>query len=364
MKRKILILSAVFLLSSLAISACGKVDPENCKHPTHDQDAICLDCGKQRSHDFVNGTCSICSLETPFLWRTIRKEESLLAQIKANDSSIGTLESFTYETPAFNIEALTGEKKTIEKTAHVYLPSGYDPSKQYDLVVLLHGSEDNENYWFSQGEYKKDDIGTFYNTGNLTKELLDYMHAKQMIKPTIFVTPSLYNEAENFKKENSVVAKEFAKEMTDYLLPSIVTKYSTYVNGTTKADFISARDHLAYCGLSMGGFTGLDSALSQCLPYFSYFGIFSGNTTDVDTLIQNVNRDSAQYPIGYLYVSCGVNDQTVKYNGVKETYAKLISEIPALKKGKNTCMVDIASADHTYECFLTALYNAMQVLFK
>lgn len=366
MKKIVSLLASVVLLSSLVgITACGgKIDPATCDHLTHDENAVCLACGTQRKHNFIDGSCSICEKTTPFLWNSIAKNQNLMDEIKSGNYESGTIEKLQYETPAFNIETLTGEQKVIEKTAYVYLPASYDRNKEYDLIVLLHGSTDSEGYWFAQGEYRANDLGKFFNTGNYTKEMLDYLIGSNKMKPTIVVTPSLYNEHENYQTENKVVTKQLGKELMGYLLPAVAQNYSTFVKGIAESDFIAARDHIAYCGLSMGGFTAMDSILSYCLPYFSYVANFSGNSTDLDTVMQGIDRDAKSYPIRYWFLSCGTADGTVQYDGVKEMYQTITSRSSFLTDGKNCTMVDIKSANHTYECFLTGLYNALQVFFK
>ena len=49
----------------------------------------------------------------------------------------GTVESLTYEAPAYATNELLGTDSTIEKTVQVYLPYGYDESKQYNVLYLL-----------------------------------------------------------------------------------------------------------------------------------------------------------------------------------------------------------------------------------
>lgn len=353
------VLAALFLFG-----ACGKIDPADCKHESHDEHAVCTNCGKTLSHSFSDGECTVCGKTTPYLWKSIAKNETLMSAVTAGTAHGGTIERITYETEAYNIEALTGEKKTIEKHAYVYLPYGYSETERYDLLVLLHGSSDSEGYWFAQNEYDSSDLGKYFNIGNHTKDLLDYLIESKQIKPTIVVTPTLYNEYDNYKAENSVVTKQLGKELTNYLLPYMAKNYSTYMSGSTSAEMIAARDHIGYCGFSMGGFTGMESVLSYCLPYFSYIGTFSGSTFDPDAVIHGINGDIEKYPVNYWYSSCGTQDGTVKYADSKKSYESIVKGVPALQEDENTSFVSIANANHTYECSLTSLYNALQVFFR
>lgn len=363
MKKSTISLCGLFA-ALLLFASCAKSDPASCKHEMHDEHAICTQCGKELSHKFTDGECTVCGKTTPFLWQSISKSEDMVSALKAGSAQQGTIERIVYETPAYQIEALTGELKTIEKEAYVYLPYGYTATNKYDLLVLLHGSTDSAGYWFAQGDYDASDLGKYYNLGNYTKELLDYLIERQQIKPTIVVTPTLYNEYENFQQENKVVTKQLGKELTQFLLPYMAKHYSTYMEGTTEEAMIAARDHVGYCGFSMGGYTGMDSVLSYCLPYFSYIGTFSGASTDVDAVIEGINRDCEQYPVRHWYSSCGTQDGTVKFADVKKTYQTVLEKVPSLKDEQNASFVAIANANHTYDCSLTSLYNALQVFFR
>lgn len=54
----------------------------------------------------------------------------------------GIVEHISYKTKAY-----ATDERTVEKQACVYLPYGYDPEKQYNILYLMHGTGDNEDYW-------------------------------------------------------------------------------------------------------------------------------------------------------------------------------------------------------------------------
>lgn len=47
----------------------------------------------------------------------------------------GTIEEFWYDSHDYTSASLPATRKP----AYVYLPYGYDPAKQYDIIYLLHG---------------------------------------------------------------------------------------------------------------------------------------------------------------------------------------------------------------------------------
>ena len=251
----------------------------------------------------------------------------------------------------------------IEKEAFVYLPYGYDPQKSYNVLFLLHGSTDQAGYWLAQEPYHADD-STYVSTGNYTKEMLDYLIGTGKAGPCIVVTPSLYNDHDNYKAENKYVAANFGHELTEYLLPAVVERYSTYAKTTDEV--IAQREHFAYAGLSLGSMTSFTSIMTYCLPYFAYIGSFSGPATDVDAVIEALNGPEKDYSIAYWYCAIGDRDKTGGdfYGDVHKTYKKLVAGVDRLVDGQNCDMVDVYGANHTYECWLTCLYNALPKFFR
>lgn len=362
------VLAALFIVS--ALTGCTaepqeSVDPQNCPHEQHDsQTTRCLVCNTKIDHRYIGDTCKLCGKKTPFMWDSIAASTELMDCLKAGGhANQGTIDTITYETLAYNIQALTGEEVYLGKTAYVYLPYGYDASKQYNVLFLLHGSTDNEGYWFAQGNYTPED-STYFSTGNYTKELLDYMMGEKLCEECIVVTPSIYNVPNNYQEENNVVTTLFGHELIEYLLPEIVKTYSTYA--TDLEDVKQNREHFAYAGFSLGSMTSFGSIFSYCLPYFAYVGSFSGPAMDVDSVVEALNGEYKDYSINYWYCAIGDQDRTGGnfYQAVHSTYKQLVGRVDRLVDDENCALVDIYGGNHTYECSLTNLCNAMQKFFR
>ena len=59
----------------------------------------------------------------------------------------GTVETLTYTSHSYALEAVTGESNImLEKSVNVYLPYGYDENQEYDILYLLHGTGGFEDY--------------------------------------------------------------------------------------------------------------------------------------------------------------------------------------------------------------------------
>lgn len=368
MKKKIICMLLALCLMVPALTACAAepepINPQNCAHEQHDPETTrCLVCNTRIDHVYKGDTCTLCGKKTEFLWDSIKTTEMMEVLKSRSYANPGTVERMTYETFAYNVNALTGEETYIEKEAYVYLPYGYDPAKQYNVLVFLHGSSDDAGYWFAQGSYTPED-STYVSTGNYTKELLDYMIGEGLCEECIVVTPSLYNDHDNYEAENDVLTPLLGHEILEYLLPAVIENYSTYAS--TMDEVIKNRDHFAYAGFSMGSMTGFASIFSYGLPYFAYIGSFSGPARDVDAVIEVVNGEYQDYEIKFWYCAIGDQDRTGGnfYKDVHSTYKQMVAGIDRLVDGENCAMVDVYRGNHTYETALTSLYNALLKFFR
>ena len=102
------------------------------------------------------------------------------AMLKETDKK-GTVERFYYDTETYDAEG----SHALHKGAWVYLPYGYDASKKYNVLYLLHGGGVNEDWWFKM----------FPDTVTI----LDNMMAQGICEPCIIVTPTYYRGEENEK---------------------------------------------------------------------------------------------------------------------------------------------------------------------
>ena len=90
----------------------------------------------------------------------------------------GKVERFEYVTNTYD-----ADNKTLNKGAWVYLPYGYDASKKYNILYLMHGGGVTEDWWFKM----------FPDTVTI----LDNMIAKKVCAPCIIVTPCLYHSSDD-----------------------------------------------------------------------------------------------------------------------------------------------------------------------
>ncbi len=255
----------------------------------------------------------------------------------------GTLEELVYDTKAYGTDS-----RDVQKRALVYLPYGYDESMPYNILYLMHGTGDDENYWLS--------------THGFNKTMVDNMIARGDIDPLIIVTPTFYVE-EDFRDTGlDPLTYSFREELRNDLMPKVEGRYSTWAETVDEAGFAASRDHRAFAGLSRGAVTTYHSAFCGSLDWFSWFGTFSGSRTDKEYFEQTIQSETFHnLPIHYLYISSGVFDFALPRQ-LQDTEA-LLSIEPRLKTGVNTDFDVFPMRYHSIGNWHLALYNFLQRIF-
>lgn len=254
----------------------------------------------------------------------------------------GTVETLTYQTKAYGTDG-----RAVEKQAQIYLPYGYDESEQYNILYLMHGTGDDEKYWLTTHSYNKD--------------MLDRLIASGEIEPLIVVTPTFYTE-DDFADDLDQLTYAFRDELRYDLMPAVESRYSTYAESCDEAGFTASRDHRAFAGLSRGSVTACHAALCGNLDYFSWFGMFSAFRTDDEYLKQTLQSEEyAQYPINYLYMSCGNFDFAMNWQ--IDGYQRLLELEPRLTQGVNYDIDVYPMRYHSIGCWHLSLYNFLQRIF-
>lgn len=238
----------------------------------------------------------------------------------------------------------TGENR---KYCYVYLPYGYDETKQYDVMYLMHGAGASAESWIMESE------------GNTTKNMLDTMIAEKEINPLIVVCASLYYQNDMTKGGST---KNFKYELRNDLMPSVESRFSTYANKvTTPQSFIDSRDHRGFGGFSMGSATTYQSALIGALDYFSYFAPMHGGFVNHDEVLKALTEgEFKDYQINYILCCDGTLDNTYPLH--VELYHKLLNS-GEVREGINGDMLTLLYRKHDINAWQTDLYNALVRFF-
>lgn len=201
----------------------------------------------------------------------------------------------------------SGNREAITKTAYVYLPYGYDESKQYNILYLMHG-------WTMTA-------GDFFNDSSLVS-ILDNLIADGSIKPLIVVcaTFDAENKSQNFSRSVDELSV-FHNDFRNNLVPYIESKYSTYAGkNVTEENLRASREHRAFGGFSLGAVTMWYQFIYN-LDYVKYFLPMSGDcwiiatyggryypvetTQYLEKVISDGNYNETDF---YIYQGIGTND--------------------------------------------------------
>lgn len=264
-----------------------------------------------------------------------------IGKYKAEVEQAGQVVKHEYDSFVYDDNgAKTAENK---KYCYVYLPYGYDETKQYNVLYLMHGAGGSAGSWILESE------------GSTTKNMLDAMIAKKEIEPLIVVSMSLYYQNDI---KNGGSTKNFKYELKNDLMPSVEGIYSTYANKvTTVQSFRDSRDHRGFGGYSMGSKTTYQSALIGALDYFSYFAPMHGGFVSSDEVLYALTEgEYKDYQINYILCCDGTLDNT--YPDHLALYKKLIDS-GKVREGINGDMLTLLFRKHNIDAWQTDLYNAL-----
>lgn len=273
----------------------------------------------------------------------------------------GKIETITYDTETYD----EGGSVKMEKQANVYLPAGYDESKPYNVLYLMHGGGENMNTWLVGNDY----------SGN--KKMVDNLIANGEIEPLIIVTPTFYRPSG--VPDNPDLTSQFQYELRRDLIPYVESHYSTYAGGdVSDENLIKTRMHRAFAGLSMGSMTTYRAALYTNYDVFAWFGPYSGcqgpggnQDAEADKIV-SVIEDGADkgMPLGFLYCGNGVADMA--HDEHVNVMKKAVAKTDKLIEGENYAFIDLPvlprsyggkTGEHSMWSWHIHLYNCLRVFF-
>lgn len=218
---------------------------------------------------------------------------------------LGTLQDLYYDT--YESFSYNEKSQRLQKHAVVYLPYGYDKSKQYPVFYLMHGGWSNEyTYLGSPGKPQR------------MKHILDHGIANGEIQPMIVVCPTYNNTSPEDSCDYSLALRltdNYHNELINDLIPAVEGKYSTYAEDTTTEAIADSRDYRAFCGFSMGSMATWRT-FEHSLDYFRYFMPSSGGPAASTEIYESVVKDSGHdWDDFFIFAASGTND--FAYSGFK-----------------------------------------------
>ncbi|WP_082548032.1 esterase family protein [Massilia sp. Root335] len=239
----------------------------------------------------------------------------------------GKVEPFTYQS------AVTGTRRA----ANVWLPPGYDKTRRYPVLYLLHGIGGNQDEW--RGYVRANDV-------------LDNLAAAGRIVPMIVVMPNGRALADDrspppdrvFTPENAAGFARFEHDLLESLIPAVDAAYPTLADS----------GHRALGGLSMGGGQALNFGLKHPQA-FAWVAGFSPapNTEDAAKLAAEAHQAGGGLKL--LYLSCGNRDGLI--NVAQGVHRQL--------KAQGVAHVwNVDGYGHDRDSWAENLYHYAQLLFR
>jgi len=246
-----------------------------------------------------------------------------------------------------------GDGAEITKKANIYLPDGYDESKKYNVLYLMHGIGGDENEW---GMAKAD---------SYVKSIMDHLVKNGEIEPFIVVTPN-GRSGKDFANTNGDWGQfyVFGQELKNDLIPYIEKNYSTYAEYSEDGYDLSVnRNHRAMAGLSMGGMQTINIGICENLELFSWYGAFSAApTSNPSSKVAECIGEKADYPISYFYNICGTEDD-IAYQSAANAAKNLPAVYPSMVLGENFMWQELPGG-HDFNIWYLGFYNFAKLAFK
>ncbi|MBQ9663187.1 MAG: hypothetical protein IJV40_08575 [Oscillospiraceae bacterium] len=294
-------------------------------------------------HSYVNGVCSECGAKPEFI------TDFLPAEFYQENAHAGTVTLHQYEITAY---ANYGQG-TVSKSFNIYLPYGYDETRPYNVLVLVHGYDGNQDSW----------LNTVYDYGEIQmcgRILFDNMFDKGVCEPCIIITP--VTETNQIQGLTAGIY-QLQEELREYILPYVAEHYSTFSADGSLESLHAARDHFALGGLSNGALFTYEGGMRYDFDLFGSYAAFSGNGEPWKTIsmIQS-NEDFARLPVNCYFTGAGsLNDWQQHYTEIGYEY--FVENDPRFTDGVNSWRVDV-NGEHEWKVWFTDIYNALPLLFQ
>ena len=262
--------------------------------------------------------------------------DAIPVQYRVKAEKGGIIEKISYKTKDY-----FGDGGIITKQAFVYLPDGYDGTKQYGVLYLMHGMGGDESEWGMTGD------------NSMIKIIMDNLTAKGEIESFIIVTPN-GRSSRVYGKEGSDYNSfyKFGQELRNDLIPYVDSHYATFAD----------REYRAMAGLSMGGMQTINIGICECLDLISWFGAFSAAPTSYQsTRIASCLESSPELRINFFYNICGKED-SVAFSSASGAAKYLSKLVPALHDGENFIWQEITGG-HDFNVWYLGFYNFARIVF-
>lgn len=216
----------------------------------------------------------------------------------------------------------------------VYLPYGYDPAKQYRVLIYLNGADGNPykmlgtDYSYSHGNF-------YFHSAVNTKYYIDYLIQEGYCDPLIVVST------------NEVISSWIGDRYLR-LIQYTVDNYSTFAASSAVEDLVAARDYFAIAGPSSAA-QSICASIQTMPDIFAYYGLFSGMYQQEETLAAFREKG----PIKFLMMAAGGLDYQLQ---VMEKAYEVYSQLDNVR---DSCLMIVPRAEHDWVAFDGAIRHML-----
>ena len=247
----------------------------------------------------------------------------------------------------------------INKDVTVYLPYGYDPEGQYDVLILLHCAWADHRFWLGQERnYGSEEAPVPVSVPNL----LDRMIEEGYCRPLIVVSPCIYlYDRQPSNAGNGYDYEQFEQEIGTDFLPWIAENYATYAADGSPEALRAAREHFGVLGASFGAYAEYFCVIGENFDLLAWYCFCGGGEIEPWHLAERwTENGTAELPLRMLYICEGEFDD--RY-GPEISYHNLLTFGGPFNEEnvKFTLVQGWGHEDHSY---LVGLYNSLQMFFR
>lgn len=318
---------------------------QECTHPDHDPDGICIICGMPTFHRYHFGVCELCGAPLVFQYDLL-PEEYYFEECEHQ----GTLESVKLEGRLSDVSP-TIAKKSFE----VYLPYGYNPRKKYDVMFLQGGLGSPYNACTSQGWWLTED----YDKQFCFKTIWDHMIENGDCEPMIIVSVDGYSEKHGATRYRDLY-EETAYFVRYQIYPYVIKHYSTYAKSANPEDIQAARAHFGYGGFSNGGYMAYWGCMNMLLDYCGNLMPIAGSWRS-EMVLPNIYNYQTEYPIIRFISGAGTQDGYA-YDQTIDDYITIVANVDYLTDGLNAWFIE-SDYGHDWCAGSIIFYNGLRLMF-
>ena len=278
---------------------------------------------------------------------------------------------------------VSDESVEVMKDLAVYLPYGYDESKQYNVLILLHCAGADHRFWLVENrDYRTLSADATYEDfqywtqndgapadGSIpvyVPNMLDRMIEEGWCEPLIVVSPCVYlydHQASVLGNQYDYV--QFTREFGRELLPFLAENYATYAADGSRESLAAAREHFGLLGASFGAYAEYLCVIGDNYDLAAWYTFCGGGVIDPGYLMQSWEAAGTQnLPLRLLYLSEGEYDDRYAPETSLQNLLYYGENVGGPFTEENVRYTMIRGWGHEDHSYLVGLFNTLQLYFR